>query len=334
MRMRRIKLASDSHTAIYHCISRTINGEHLLDAAAKEVFRKQMWQIADYCGVEIITYAILSNHFHILIRIPQKQPVTDAELLRRYKVLYPKPTRYKAAFIEVIASHLANTSDPAIIREANAWRVRQLALMGDVSPFMKLLKQRFTIWFNKTRNRFGHLWSDRFKSVLVDSGGRVAEIMAAYIDLNPVRAGLATDPAEYRFCGYAEAVAGNPLARAGLRSVIEGRDWKDTQAGYRQMLFGKGATPREGQGEIPDADFRRVMHEKGQLPLPSLLRHRIRYFTDGAVLGSRIFVAGYIAAHKRRAGLPRRKSPHTLPPVTDWHTDLSSLHSLRRNAFG
>ncbi|MDR1284020.1 MAG: transposase, partial [Opitutaceae bacterium] len=192
MRMRRIKLAPDSHTAIYHCISRTINGEHLLDAATREVFRKQMWQIADYCGVEIITYAILANHFHILIRIPQKQPVTDAELLRRYKVLYPKPTRYKVAFIKVIACHLANTSDPEIIREANAWRSRQLALMGDVSPFMKLLKQRFTIWFNKTRNRFGHLWSDRFKSVLVDSGGRVAEIMAAYIDLNPVRAGLAT----------------------------------------------------------------------------------------------------------------------------------------------
>ena len=100
--------------------------------------------------------------------------------------------------------------------EGEAWRRCQLALMGDVSNFMKLLKQRFAIWFNKAHRRFGTLFAERFKSVLVECSGNALRTMAFYIDLNPVRAGLVADPKDYRFCGYGEAVAGNAAARAGL----------------------------------------------------------------------------------------------------------------------
>ena len=55
---------------------------------------------------------------------------------------------------------------------------------------MKLLKQRFTQWFNRQRGRKGTLWEERFKSVLVEGTGEVLATMAAYIDLNPVRAGI------------------------------------------------------------------------------------------------------------------------------------------------
>ncbi|MBL9214467.1 MAG: transposase, partial [Opitutaceae bacterium] len=114
-------------------MSRTVNGEHLFDEVAKEVLRKQLWQVADYTGVEIITYAILSNHFHVLVRVPQRTELTDAELIRRYRVLYPSPTRYQTQRFEFIQSQLL-TQGP----EARTWRKRQQALMGDLSPFMKL----------------------------------------------------------------------------------------------------------------------------------------------------------------------------------------------------
>ncbi|TAG32591.1 MAG: hypothetical protein EAZ36_02000, partial [Verrucomicrobia bacterium] len=57
-----------------------------------------------------------------------------------------------------------NIEEPETWLKTNApegitWRKRQLALMGDVSAFMKLLKQRFSIWFNRTHNRYGTLWS-------------------------------------------------------------------------------------------------------------------------------------------------------------------------------
>ena len=95
MRIPRIKIESRLSAAVYHCISRTVNSEHRFDDTAKEILRKQLWQIADYCGVNVLTHAFMSNHFHVLVRVrvPLKTEVPDAELLRRYRVLYPKPTR-------------------------------------------------------------------------------------------------------------------------------------------------------------------------------------------------------------------------------------------------
>ncbi len=60
------------------------------------------------------------------------------------------------------------------------------------------------------------------KSVLVEGTGKALSTMAAYIDLNPVRAGIVKDPAQYRWSGYAEAVARCNLARLGLKKVVMG----------------------------------------------------------------------------------------------------------------
>ena len=136
MREARIKIPVESGDAVYHCITRVVNGERLLDEPAREVLRKQLWQVAEFCGVRIHTYAILSNHFHVLVMVPQRAPLSDAELLCRYRKLYPSPTKFQAARIDVIEAELRSGGP-----EGDAWRKRQLALMGDVSQFMKLLKQ-------------------------------------------------------------------------------------------------------------------------------------------------------------------------------------------------
>ncbi len=79
-------------------MSRIVGSQMLLGDREKEVLRKMLWRVADFCGVEVLTYSILSNHFHVLVRVPEKdRAVSDAELLRRFKVLYPKPTRYQTA---------------------------------------------------------------------------------------------------------------------------------------------------------------------------------------------------------------------------------------------
>src|SRR5215469_2479863 len=122
MRLLRLKIESTESEAVYHCMSRTVNSEHVLDDSAKEVLRKQLWQIADYCGVKIYTYAFMSNHFHILVRVPLKNEVSDAELLRRFQVLYPKPTKYQAARIDLIEAMLKSGGP-----EADDWRKQQTA---------------------------------------------------------------------------------------------------------------------------------------------------------------------------------------------------------------
>ncbi len=328
MRQARIKVPPQESEAVYHCISRTVNGEMLFDEVDKEILRRQIWQVADYCGVQVITYIIMGNHFHILLRVPQQRALSDAELLRRYQVLYPRPTKYQASRHEIIKAELIRNGPHAV-----QWRRCQLALMGDVSPFMKLLKQRFSIWYNKSHRRFGTLWSERFKSVLVEAADGVLQTMAAYIDLNCMRAGLAFDPKDYRFCGYAEAVAGREAAQEGIRSMIGGKDWREAQAHYREVIFGTGAGERESARAIPMADFEKVMAEGGQLPLATILRCRIRFFTDGGVLGGRAFVELHLAKYREKTGRRERTEPRAIPPVVEWG-DLSTLRGLRQRTFG
>ncbi len=112
------------------------------------------------------------------------------------------------------------------------------------------------------------------------------------------------DPKDYRWCGYAEAVAGNLKAQRGLEVVWatyasgELRDagggvrLKSALAAHRSLIFGKGASPWDCRGKrIDRATAERVLNEEnGELPMSVVLRCRVRYFTDGAVLGTAEFV--------------------------------------------
>lgn len=327
MRRARLKIPAEKGEAVYHLLSRTVNGEGILETAEKEFFRRQMWQVAEFAGLEILTYAIMSNHFHILVRVPQKIPVADEELLRRYRILYPTPTKYQSASLAVIEAELKRNGP-----EAEKWRARQLSLMNDVSAFMKLLKERFSIWYNQRNKRFGPVWSDRFKSVLVEPTGRTIETMAMYIDLNCVRAGIVTDPKDYRYCGYAEAVGGHEPAQCGVQSVL-GLPWARAQEAYRLMLFTTGAAPREGGASITPEQLRVVVRQGGKLPLADVLRCRVRYFTTSAVLGSREFVEQHVLEYRQQFQVGERVFARDLPAVTDWGR-LAGLRAIRGELFG
>jgi hypothetical protein len=95
---------------------------------------------------------------------------------------------------------------------------------------MKTLLQRFTRWHNKRSDRSGNLWEETFKSVVVEDG-LASRTMAAYIDLNPVRAGMVADPAEYRWSSDGEAMGATgrsgAKAKAGLvRAIMAAKGWE------------------------------------------------------------------------------------------------------------
>ncbi|MFP4260377.1 MAG: transposase [Opitutales bacterium] len=357
--MRRFKVVGK--TATYHVMSHTVSGTPYFDDRAKEVLRKMIWQVADFSGVEVLTYCVMSNHFHVLLRVSPASAeadcsslaeatssggrgLSDAELLRRYRVLYPKPTKYRTARIEMMEQKLAGDGE-----EAAAIRRGLLARMGDVSEYMKTLKQRFSVWYNRTHGRVGTLWSERFKSVLVEGRGNPLQTMAAYIDLNPVRAGLVSDPKDYRFCGYAEAVAGRSGARRGLREI-----WGAYADGcarvslgvdealrmHRELIFGcRAADP--GLPELERERALKVLAKGGStLPKAVVLRCRVRYFTDGAVFGTKDYVWGFAELWQREKG---RKYPPKANVLcgADWAgseategQELSCIQGLRKAVFG
>ncbi|MGE9289608.1 MAG: transposase, partial [Puniceicoccales bacterium] len=77
-------------------MSRTVNGEALFGDREKEVFRRMIWQVAQFSGVRVMTYAVMKNHFHILVEVPPEGTVvSDEEIVRRYRLLYPRPTPWQ-----------------------------------------------------------------------------------------------------------------------------------------------------------------------------------------------------------------------------------------------
>ena len=240
MRRARIKEAG---RACYHVMNRVIGKEFLFTDEAKEEFVRIMREVEAFSGVQVLTYCVMTNHFHLLLQVHDPAPISDEELLNRYERLAAPVTFSQFKGMWDRFEKQKSVSGLEMLRK------KLLGRMNDLSEFMRELKQRFTRWYNLTHDRSGGgtFWSDRYKSVLVEGRCKALTTVATYIDLNPVRAGLVTDPKNYRWCGYAAALAGVRKAREGMREIVKefvaiyGRRGKQTDvfALYRLMMFGK-----------------------------------------------------------------------------------------------
>jgi hypothetical protein len=191
----------------------------------------QLRRVSAFCGVEVLTYAVLDNHFHLLVRTPRARALPDGELVERYRALYP----HRARLVEDVESTLAEGGT-----RAEQLRAKLLARMHDISMFLKELKQRFTKWFNARFRSYGTIWAERFKSLVVEDDASVLRTVGAYIDLNALRASLAKKPEEYRWCGMAAANRGDERAQAGIKAIARMEKWAEAWKAYKQFVYDAG----------------------------------------------------------------------------------------------
>ena len=228
-----------------------------------------MWRVAAFSGVQVLTYAVMDNHFHMLIKIPERKEINEGELLRRLALIYRDRDwdRVEREYERVRVSGSKAWME--------LWMKGYTYRMYNLAEFMKTLKLRYTIWYNKQHGaRVGTLWSDRFRSVLIEplcnADGRVAlALVAAYIELNAVRAGLVDDPKGYVWCGYRDALAGHAGARAGIATLMG-----------RNCLFWRRCLRL----------YRGWWRERLQAEADGWLKRRERGFSYGVFLGGRSFV--------------------------------------------
>ena len=271
-------------------------------------------------GLRILGYCLMDNHFHILVEVPRRPevPPSNEELVALVRATLGQSRA------DNLAKWFAIWEDQENRHAIEAERERWFRQMWNLAAFMKVLKQRFSQWFNRTRptRRTGTLWEDRYRSVLVEHGAALP-VMAAYIDLNPVRGGKVGDPKEYPWSGYGAAMAGCVEAQAGLRWIAEHANADGLSpaatpstgidailAWYREHLYIRGEEVRNAEGAVVKRGFnqeaiREVLKMGGRLPIADLLRLRVRAFTDGAVLGGEPFVEAVFQAYRSRFSAKR-----------------------------
>ena len=183
---------------------------------------------------------------------------------------------------------------------------------------------------------------------------RALRTVAAYIDLNPVRAGMVEDPADYRWSGYSEAMSGKVRSRRGLVRIIgqmawprvtasEAKPWGDdpfpkaveTRALVfcRAILGGQGAERKREDGTV----FRRGLSPKvrEKLTTPNerrlaaeVLTHRVKHFTRGVMIGSRALIDGWFEAN-RQAVKGRSRTERKRGAKSFGEASLRGLYAFR-----
>lgn len=338
------RLLRDHCESYYHCVSRLVDRQRVLREPEKRHFHDLMRRLEEFSGVQVVTYCLMENHFHLLIRVPDRaaMPALTEQRLRELLPLLYRGRELRDATQEL--DRAAAATSPGWLSEVLA---RYQARRYSLSVFLKELKQRYTRWHNRRHRRTGTLWEHRFKSVLVEGDERALLTIAAYIDLNPIRAGIVDDPKDYRWCGYAEAVVGQKVARRGLIAILEHTSfginrrvtWASVGAPYRLLLYGHGekrdADPRTGtRGRIGMSrrEVQAELERGGKLQVSEILLCRIRYLTDGMAIGGSEFLGTVFEENRDRFGEKRTTAGKPMRGA-DWH-GLQVLRGLAGNLFG
>ena len=284
----------------YHVISRIAGQRFLMDAEEKNRLLELLFRAAEFSGVDVLTFALMDNHFHLMLRVPQARPVDDADLVRRMRVLYGDA---KTDRILLDWERWEKKGDGSRALKA---KTLLRARLFDLSEFCKTLKQHYSMSYNFRHGYSGSIWGARFKSMILSPDYETLMTVGAYIDLNPVRASVVQDARDYAWSGWGQAHRGHAGARRGLRLLVSAayarRDATFEQAalvygsaiqGFIERPSAKGFGSPEPRPETPAFEPAAVEAklEAGEaLALYELLRCRVRHFSAGLALGPLAFV--------------------------------------------
>lgn len=301
------RLVVKNEQAVYHVMSRTALDGYPLGDIEKEFLVDVIRKKSKHYFVDIPGFCIMGNHFHLLARMLPETGFTDEDIRERF------------------GSYAGNSDMVPTDEDISRFRVK----WGNVSEFTREIKLELARYYNKRHNRRGYFWGVRFKSVLVENGETLINCLA-YIDLNPIRAGLVERPEDYRWCSLAYHVQtdnkDNFLSLDfGLREFGH-MDASSRLQYYRRYVYEAGAIPRPDKPAAKTIDGAIVENERSRefnLDRIQRFRYRTRYFTDSGIIGTKAFVA---AQYQHFKNLFPSKSERTPKPVTG----LTGMFSLKR----
>ena len=310
--MRHLRMKPTGMNTIMHVYNRVAGttGHFPFGKAEKEEFLRRVKELNAFYVIDILAVQVMGNHYHLLAHIPADPP-SNEEAADRYCRYYQ-------------GKKMIDPDSPACAELAHRLR--------DISEFLRELQQPFTRWFNRTRSarRHGALWGGRFKNTILENGIAVWDCWK-YIEMNPVRAHIVENPADYRFCSFGEwaATGRNPFSEAieeHLMPVFCDLLQVDNMSGLQielQKEFARiqATEARRDPAEVETAIATAAKRE----PFTRQIDRRVRYWVDGLVIGSDLFVINTVADARGHAALAKRK----LTRVTGDGASLYSFKQLR-----
>ena len=200
---------------IHHLTSRIAHRVYFLKEDERNDLLEMVRRVADFIGIKLLGWCVMTNHFHLLVYLPKRVDVDEAEVLRRYGVL-----KGKSAMEDVARSFAEwRMSGNGGERRVEEWLAGQRRRMYDIGSFMKIVKQWFTEEYNRRNGHSGTLWESAYHDKIVSNGVRDLSGCLGYIHLNPIRAAVADTFDGYVWSSYAAFMRGDDVALEGMRFV-------------------------------------------------------------------------------------------------------------------
>jgi len=292
--------------AVYHVMSRTALDGFPLKDVEKDFMLDLIKRLSSLYFTEILGFCLMGNHFHLLVKIFPENRFTDEEIQKRFETYYGDSREFAEGKITYLREKLSSLSE-----------------------FMREIKVGFARFYNRRHYRRGYFWGDRFKSVIVEKGETLINCLA-YIDLNPLRAGLVKRPEEYRWnsLGYHVQTHNQDSFLStdfGLKE-FNVKSQKERIRRYRRYVYEAGALNQPQKGTvkvIEDKVLEKERNREFELSRSDRFRYRTRYFTDSSIIGSKEFVAANYLRFKHLFYSKHEKKPK---PVKG----LDGMYSLKR----
>ena len=316
--------------AVYHVMSRTALDGYVIGDVEKEYLLQLIKRLSLVYFTEVLGFCMMGNHFHLLVRMHPGEDYSDDEIRKRFKLMYRDKKDRKLSEGQI-----------PYLREK--W--------ASLSEYVKEIKQSFSRFYNKLHHRKGFFWSERFKSVIVDNGETLINCLA-YIDLNPVRAGIVEKPEDYRWNSLGYHVQANN--KDGFLSLDFGlkefgvKDESERLRLYREFVYEKGHIKQKGRRQTTEGETRGMgdgekregirtgkgfeiaaiekfshRHTQTDTDMVDRFRYRARYFTDSGIIGTKAFVARHYLAFKHLFSCKHEKRPKAI-------RGLDGIYSLKR----
>ncbi|MEW8051438.1 MAG: transposase [Candidatus Thiodiazotropha sp.] len=220
-------LISLETTPYYHCVSRCVRRAFLCgvdSCTGKSYEHRRQWIVdrmkllAKLFSIDICAYAVMSNHYHVILHvdITRASEWNEQDIIERWERLFSLPVIVQRYISKETITSAERDAVSALIAK---WHMR----LQDISWFMRCLNEPIARQANREDSCTGRYWEGRYKSQALLDEKALAACMA-YVDLNPVRAGLTETPEQSEYTSIAERTS---MLKQGLDPVKEDNNPSD-----------------------------------------------------------------------------------------------------------